>query len=73
VKAALPRGLWDDHLKDDEELRSFAYGWFHNVGKGGWIAADLKKVFGKRPGKYGHDEPKLDDDDWPAVDIEDLQ
>ena len=33
-----------------------------------WITTDLKKVFGKRPGKHGHDEPKLDDDTWDAVD-----
>lgn len=64
---ALGRGLWDVHLKDDEALRSFAYQWFHNMG-GNWITADLKKVFGKREGPYGHDEPKLDDDTWEAVD-----
>ncbi|MCX5747187.1 MAG: hypothetical protein NT062_32355 [Proteobacteria bacterium] len=73
VKAAMPRGLWDTHLvagsrkTADDDLRSFAYGWFHNVDKI-WITADLKKVFGKRPGPHGHDQPKLDDDTWEAVD-----
>jgi hypothetical protein len=62
----LARGLWDDHLKDDGDLRNYAYGYFHNIG-GDWITADLKKVFGKRKGPYGHDEPKLDDPTWDAV------
>lgn len=67
MKAALPRGLWDAHLKDAPGLREAAYLWFHNMG-GSWITGDLKKVFGKREGKHGHDEPKLDDDTWAAVD-----
>ena len=29
---------------------------------GFWINADLKAMFGKRQGQYGHDEPVLDDD-----------
>ncbi|WP_394849626.1 hypothetical protein LZC95_19515 [Pendulispora brunnea] len=66
VKAAMPRGLWSDHLIDDDELRKFAFGWFRNMG-GKWITADLKKLFGKRKGPHGHDEPKLDDDTWDAV------
>lgn len=64
---ALGRGFWDVHLKNDEGLRAFAYLWFHNMGKS-WITADLKKVFGKRVGPHDHDEPKLDDDNWAAVD-----
>jgi hypothetical protein len=64
---ALARGLWDDHLKDDAELRKVAYDYFHNSGKA-WITKDLIKVFGKRKGPYGHDEPKLDDATWDAVD-----
>jgi hypothetical protein len=64
---ALGRGLWASHLKDDEALRSLAYLWFNNLG-GKWIVFDLKKVFGKRIGPHGHDEPKLDDDTWAAVD-----
>jgi hypothetical protein len=64
---ALGRGFWDTHLADDEELRSFAYLWFHNLG-GQWIKADLKEVFGKRTGPHGHDEPKVDDASWDAVD-----
>ena len=67
IARALGRGLWDDHLKDDAELRTFTFGWFHNIGKV-WITRDLIKVFGKREGPYGHDEPVLDDDTWAAVD-----
>ena len=67
VKQALPRGLWDDHLRDAPGLRKMAWRWFHNM-NGLWITADLKKTFGKRAGPYGHDEPKLDDDTWDAVD-----
>jgi hypothetical protein len=67
VHAALSRGLWDTHLKDRPGLRNFAYDWFHNFGKY-YIGRDLIKVFGKRTGEYGHDEPRLDDDDWQAVD-----
>jgi hypothetical protein len=32
------------------------------------ITDDLIKVFGKRVGPHGHDQPKLDDDSWAAVD-----
>ncbi len=67
VKAAMPRGLWDDHLIAKDDLRELAYCWFHNIGDH-CITADLIKVFGKREGKFGHDEPKLDDDAWDAVD-----
>ncbi|MBN8227233.1 hypothetical protein JYK02_06875 [Corallococcus macrosporus] len=67
VKQALPRGLWDDHLRDAPGLRLMAYRWFHNM-NGLWITADLKKTFGKRAGAFGHDAPKLDDDTWDAVD-----
>jgi hypothetical protein len=67
VKQALPRGLWDDHLRDVPGLREMAWRWFHNM-NGLWMTADLKKTFGKRAGPFGHDEPKLDDDTWDAVD-----
>ncbi len=30
AKVALPRGLWDAHLKNDAKLRITAYRWFHN-------------------------------------------
>lgn len=66
INAALPRGLWTDHLKQDEDLRLAVYQWFHNFGS--WITDDLKKLFGKRPGAHGHDAPILDDDTWDAVD-----
>lgn len=65
--AALSRGLWDTHLKDSPGLRQFAYDWFHNFDKY-FIRRDLIKVFGKRTNEYSHDEPKLDNDDWQAVD-----
>ncbi|NOK23252.1 hypothetical protein [Corallococcus carmarthensis] len=67
VKQALPRGLWDTHLREAPGLRELAWKWFHNM-DGLWITADLKKTFGKRAGPYGHDAPKLDDDTWDAVD-----
>ena len=67
MKAALSRGLWSDHLKNHQGLGAFAFGWFNNL-QGCWITADLKEVFGKRPGPHGHDEPRLDDDTWDAVD-----
>ncbi|WNG18189.1 hypothetical protein [Cystobacter fuscus] len=67
VKQALVRGLWDDHLRDVPGLREMAWRWFHNM-NGLWITADLKKTFGKRAGPFGHDQPKLDDDTWDAVD-----
>lgn len=67
VKASMPYGLWDTHLKDLPELRSSAYAWFHRLDKT-WIKDDLKKTFGARPGPHGHEEPKVDDDTWPAVD-----
>jgi hypothetical protein len=67
LTAAIPRGIWDVHLKDMPGLRDFAYGWFHNI-EHGYIVADLIAVFGARQGKHGHDEPVLDDDDWAAVD-----
>src|SRR5262249_45193393 len=67
VDAALPRGLWDVHLKDLPGLRDFACGWFWNSDHG-YMVSDLIKVFGSRPGSHGHDEPVLDDDDWVAVD-----
>lgn len=67
VGSALPRGLWDDHLRDIPGLRDFAYGYFHNIGKK-FIRDDLVEVFGSREGPHGHAEPVLDDDDWSLVD-----
>ncbi len=67
LAAAIPRGIWDIHLKDEPGLRDFAHGWFHNIDHG-YLIFDLIKVFGRRPGPYGHDEPVLDDDDPKAVD-----
>ena len=67
VDTALSRGLWNNHLSDRPDLRQFVYGWFHNIG-GRFIRDDLVQVFGSREGKYGHQEPVLDDDTWDAVD-----
>jgi hypothetical protein len=67
IASALPRGLWDEHLRDVPDLRTFAFGYFHNMGKK-FIRDDLVEVFGSREGPYGHAEPVLDDDDWAAVD-----
>jgi hypothetical protein len=67
VEAALPRGLWDIHLKDLPGFRAFAHKWFHNI-DGMYIRDDLVGVFGSRKGAYGHDEAVLDDDDWQEVD-----
>ncbi|RUO88616.1 hypothetical protein D7Y11_34570 [Corallococcus sp. AB018] len=67
VKQALPRGLWDNHLREAPGLRELAWRWFHNM-NGLWITDDLKKTFGKHAGPHGHDAPKLDDDTWDAVD-----
>lgn len=67
VDAALPRGLWDDHLHDLPGLRTYVFGYFHNIG-GKWLTKDMCAVFGSRQGPYGHDEPVLDDDGWDKVD-----
>jgi hypothetical protein len=67
VEAALPRGLWDIHLKDLPGFRDFAYEWLHRLGET-WIRDDLVSVFGSREGPYGHAEAVLDSDDWQEVD-----
>lgn len=67
AKVALPRGLWDSHLKKDPKLRITAYRWFRNM-KGLSRKNDLIAVFGKRKGPTGLEEPKLDEASWAAVD-----
>jgi hypothetical protein len=67
VEAALPRGLWDIHLKDLPGFRYFAFEWMHNI-SGKYIRDDLVSVFGSREGPYGHAEAVLDSDDWQSVD-----
>jgi hypothetical protein len=66
IKAALPRGLWDLHLKPLPGLRDFVFCWFRNIGDF-FIEKDLIGVFGSRKGSHGLPEPILDDDTWPAV------
>ncbi|RSZ55320.1 hypothetical protein HF313_06425 [Massilia atriviolacea] len=61
VALALERGLWDTHLVNAPGLRQFAHTYFHHF-DGIWLNTDLKTMFGKREGRYGHDEPLLDDD-----------
>ncbi len=61
TRVAFDRGLWDTHLLDAPALRDFAYSYFHRL-DGLWLNADLIKMFGKRVGPYGHDEPVLDED-----------
>lgn len=56
-KAALPRGLWDTHLRDVGLLRSDAYDWFHNFGRLSQ-REDFTKLFGS----------KVTDDSWTTVD-----
>ncbi len=68
VDLALSRGLWDRHLVDRPGLRGFAYGWFHNVGKQGFIRDDLVAVFGGVEGEHGHQRVAIDDDPWDFVD-----
>lgn len=67
VDAALPRGLWENHLVDRPGLRTMAYRWFHNM-KNLWIRKDLIGVFGARKGPHGHQEPAFDEPTWAAVD-----
>src|SRR5262245_66175851 len=67
VETALPRGLWDIHLKDLPGLRHFAFEWMHNIG-GKFIRDDLVGVFGSREGPHGHAQAALENDDWQAVD-----
>lgn len=57
VAAALPRGLWDDHLRDVPGLRRTAYQWFHTMNELS-MSADFKEVFG----------PSLVSSGWDAVD-----
>ena len=67
VDAALPRGLWEDHLVDDEALRARAHFWFG--GQAGYSDdKDMIELFGKRKGPHGHDEADIDDDTWDIVD-----
>lgn len=67
IEAALPRGLWDIHLKDKPGLRRLCYCWFNNL-DGVFIETDLIPVFGTRKDSYGIKNLKVDDDNWEAVD-----
>jgi hypothetical protein len=61
------RGLWAIHLRDDEELRDFAFEYCHGIGEKSYDG-DLRKAFGSRTNADGDKEPKLDDDSWSSVD-----
>lgn len=62
IRAALPRGLWNTALSGNE-LRAFAYRWFHNIGDVG-----MRDDFTERFGANDDDEPALEEDTWAAVD-----
>jgi hypothetical protein len=66
VREALPRGLWDVHLKDLPELRLHAGRWLRNMG-GLSATKDFIALFGSRKNQHAHDEPALDDATWEAV------
>ncbi len=67
IDAAMPRGLWCDHLLPDEALRTVASNLFGGMG-GLSLDQDLIDVFGERTNIYSHREPVIDDDSWDAVD-----
>lgn len=67
VREALPRGLWNVHLRDLPGLRERAGEWFG--GRRGLSATrDFIALFGSRKNVHGHDEPVLDEASWDAVD-----
>jgi hypothetical protein len=68
LEAALPRGLWDRHLVDEPGLREFAYDWFHNIGKHGYVRDAFVKAFGGHMDEHGHTAANLAEDSWAAVD-----
>lgn len=61
IKAALPRGLWNDHLRDDDALREYAHDWFDDQKD-----EDFVRLFGKRADD--EEKPNLTADSWMAVD-----
>jgi hypothetical protein len=63
VRAAMPRGLWLDHLVPNEGLRTFARRSFSRS-----LTPDLIEVFGERTDQHSHRQAVLDDDSWEAVD-----
>lgn len=67
VKAAFPRGLWDDHLRNDENLIRRLHRWI-GVSKEVSFTDDLIGIFGERKNPYSHREAVLDDDTWEAFD-----
>ena len=67
VREALPRGLWNVHLKDELGLREHTGRWF--AGRGDRNATkDFIELFGSRKNQHAHDEPVLDEATWEAVD-----
>lgn len=67
VKAAFPRGLWDDHLRDDEKLIRRLHHWLGSS-EGISFRDDLIAIFGERKNQHAHREAVLDDDTWEAFD-----
>lgn len=67
VKAAFPRGLWDDHLRNDEKLVRRLHHWLGSS-EGLSFRDDLIGIFGERMNEHAHREAILDDDTWEAFD-----
>ncbi len=67
VKAAFPRGVWDDHLRADEKLVRRLHHWLGSLADLSFTD-DLISIFGERKTAHGHREAVLDDDTWEAFD-----
>lgn len=67
VKAAFPRGVWDDHLRADEKLVRRLHHWLGSSADLSFTD-DLISIFGERKNAYAHREAVLDDDTWEAFD-----
>jgi hypothetical protein len=67
VKAAFPRGVWDDHLRADEKLVRRLHHWLGSSNDLSFTD-DLIGLFGERKNQYAHREAVLDDDTWEAFD-----
>lgn len=67
VKAAFPRGVWDDHLRADEKLVRRLHQWLGSSDELSFTD-DLIGIFGERTSAHGHRQAALDDDTWEAFD-----
>jgi hypothetical protein len=65
-----PRGIWTHFVaerQNDLDFHLRCYRAFHNMNNLS-ITNDCIRIFGKRVGPHGHDEPALDTVDWSHVD-----